>query len=138
MGQSIAGGEFYAGGAQRFQKEGQPAPKGVEFPARGFEEKLHELKVNGAAEVVSQYRFGEAVKALLLQLEGDLNRLTEEECRRFIEQNPDFPRIIQLSYVLLQRNSRVLNSKRKREESETAQGLKKRPLGHFFALHFSF
>lgn len=90
MGQSIEGGEFYAGGVRRFQKDDKPVPRGIEFPAWGFEEKLHELKVNGAAEVVSQYRFGEAVKALLLQFEGDSDRLTEDECRRFIEQNPDF------------------------------------------------
>lgn len=90
MGKTMEGGEFYSGGAARFQKEGRPEPRGIEFPAKGFEDKLYELRVNNAAEVVSQYRFGEAVKALLSRFKGDPKNLTEQVCLEFIEQHPDF------------------------------------------------
>lgn len=90
MGKTLEGGEFYTGGVKRFEREGLPTPSGVQFPAKGFEDKLLELRANHAAEIVRKYRFGEAVKALVARYEGDLDQLTEEVCTKFIEGNPDF------------------------------------------------
>ncbi|MDP2838140.1 MAG: hypothetical protein Q8O53_02585 [Candidatus Moranbacteria bacterium] len=77
----MAEGELYAGGMQRFQREGYPTPRGVEFPSEGFEEKLEQLRAGDAAKIaVKKYKIVDVVKEFLkTHTTSDLDKVTCEK-----------------------------------------------------------
>lgn len=85
------GGEFYAGGVQRYQREGgSRQEKTVQFPAKTFGQKLEELRAGDAAEIARKYKFGQSVEALLSRHNQDTDALTEEVCVEFLKRNPEY------------------------------------------------
>lgn len=82
-------GEFYQGGMDRFQKEGYPTPRNVEFPSVTFEQKLEQLRAGGAAEIAEKYDFGRAIAELLKT--HSLDELRDPAfCEAFLFKYPKF------------------------------------------------
>ncbi len=84
----MAEGELYAGGMRRFQREGYPAPKGVELPRKDFEQKLEELRAGEAAEIARKYKIGKVVEDLLN--EHSIDEFTPELCEEFVRTHQEF------------------------------------------------
>ena len=84
----MAEGEFYGGGIRRFQKEEYPAPKGVELPRKGFEEKLEELRAGEAAEIARKYKIGKVIDGLLN--DHSIEEFTSDFCEEFVRRNSEF------------------------------------------------
>ena len=83
-------GEFYQGGMERFQREGYPSPRNVEFPGITFEKKLEQLRVSGDAEkIVEKYEFAKIVEKLLQT--HPLGELHDAAfCEAFLFKYPEF------------------------------------------------
>lgn len=86
----MAEGEFYAGGVQRFQREGgSRQEKTVKFPDKDFDRKHQELIANGSAEEIARkYKLGRDLAELLRN--RTIEEFTPEFCEEFVRNNPDF------------------------------------------------
>ncbi|MDP3957468.1 MAG: hypothetical protein Q8Q10_03140 [bacterium] len=85
----MAGEDYYSGGIRRFDREGSSLQEqAIHFPARGFQEKLEQLRTGDAIEIARKYKFGRIVTEYLK--DHAIEDLDETECKEFLRVNPDF------------------------------------------------
>lgn len=87
----MAEGKYYAGGVQRFFKEGSsPQEKSVEFSKKPFQLKLEQLRDGDAKEIAEKYEIGRLVDDLLSRYNRNPEALTEEVCTDFLKNTPGY------------------------------------------------
>lgn len=85
----MAGEEFYSGGVSRFNREGSSLQEqSIQFPAKGFQEKLEQLRAGDAVEIARKYKFGRAVTEYLK--DHPIEELDQDGCIEFLLVNPEF------------------------------------------------
>ncbi len=84
-------GKFYAGGVQRFSREGSSLQeRSIKFDQSPFLLKLEQLRAGNAKEIAEKYEIGRLVDDLLSDHDRDPGLLTEDICTDFLNRNPGF------------------------------------------------